>query len=369
MKAVGIVLAGGKRSGLGVLSDKRNLAAIPVGGCYRAIDFSLSNMSNSGIKKVAVIAQHNTRSLMDHLSSSKWWDFGRKSAGLFLLTPHMFNAETFNFKGTADAMYQNIGFLKKSNDPYVVIVSGEQIMHIDFNQLIKYHEQKGADITICCKEMEHTQLQEYGVVGLDENNQIIDFEEKPLEPQFSTASLGIYVIGREMLIHLLTELEKEGRYDFVNDLIIRYRRKLKIYGYLFEGYWKTIKNTKSFYDVNMDFLKPETRNLFFNTFPYIATKAKDEPPAKFNETAKVVNSIISSGDIISGTVENSVLFRKVFVAEDAVIRNAVVLEGATISKGAIVENAILDKGVYISEGKHIKGNEKESLIIAKGSII
>lgn len=369
MKALGIVLAGGKRGTLGVLTEQRNLSAMPVGGSYRAIDFALSNFSNSGIKKVAVISQHNTRSLMDHISSSKWWDFGRKKTGLFLFTPHMLNSETFNFKGTADSIYQNIDFLKKSNEPYVVIVSGEQIAHIDFNKIIKKHEERNADITIVCKDMGTYELQDYGVVGLDEDNKMIDFEEKPLDPQHSTASLGIYVIGRELLIHLLEELETEGRYSIVNDIIIRYRRKLKIYGYLFEGYWKTMKDVEEFYNINMDFLKSDVRNLFFKTYPYISTKAKDEPPAKFNENANISNSIISGGDIINGTVENSVLFRKVFIAEDAIVRNSIIMEGSTIGRGAIVENAILDKTVFVSEGQHIIGTSDRIIVLPKKSIV
>lgn len=369
MKALGIILAGGKKSALGELTRQRNLAAMPIGGSYRAIDFSLSNLSNSGIKKVAIISQNNTRSLMDHISSSKWWDFGRKTTGLFLLTPHMISSETFNFKGTADAIYQNINFLKRSNEPYVVIVSGEQIAHIDFNQIIKYHEEKGADITIGCKEMADENLKDYGVVGLDDHDRMIDFEEKPLEPQYTTASLGIYVIGRELLIHLLGQLESEGRYDIVNDIIIRYRRKLKIYGYRFEGYWRNIKDVDAFYTANMDFLKADVRNLFFRTFPYISTKAKDEPPAKFNENANVSGSIISGGDIINGTVENSVLFRKVFIAEDAVVRNSVVMEGTTIGKGVVIENAILDKQVYVSDGQKIIGTKDNIIVIPKNSIV
>lgn len=369
MKAVGIVLAGGKGNALGVLTEQRNVVAMPVGGSYRAIDFVLSNFSNSGIKKVAVISQHNTRSLADHISSSKWWDFGRKKTGLFLFTPHMINADTFDFKGTADAIYQNIDFLKKSNEPYVVIISGEQISKIDFNKIIKYHEEKGADITLVCKDMGTCDIRDYGVVGLDNDLRVVDFEEKPLEPQGTTASLGIYVISRELLIHLLDEVENEGRYSLVNDIIIRYRRKLKIYAYMFEGYWKTLKDIREFYNINMDFLKPEVRNIFFKTEPYITTKSKDEPPAKFNYNSNLINCIISGGDIINGTVENSVLFRKVFLGEDSVIRNSIVMEGATIGRGCIIENAILDKQVYISDGQHVVGKDNKILVLSKKSIV
>lgn len=369
MKAVGIVLAGGKRSSLGELTYNRNVAAMPIGGSYRAIDFVLSNLSNSGIKKVAVISQHSTRSLTDHISSSKWWDFGRKKTGLFVLTPHMLNSDTFSFKGTADAIYQNIDFLKKSNEPYVVITSGEQIAKIDFNKIIKYHENKGADITLVCKDFGTYDLQDYGVVKVDENNKVVEFEEKPLDPQCTTASLGTYVIGRELLIHLLEELEVEGRYSLVTDIIIRYRRKLNVYAYMFKGYWKTIKDIKEFYNTNMDFLNPEVRDVMFKSYPPIYTKAKDEPPAKYSGGCDISNSIISGGDIINGTIEHSVLFRKVFVGENTIIRNSIIMEGCTIGKGVIIENAILDKQVYISDGQKIVGSKEKIAVLAKKSIV
>lgn len=369
MRAVGIILAGGKRNTLGVLTNHRNVAAMPIGGSYRSIDFALSNLSNSGIKKVAVISQYSARSLADHISSSKWWDFGRKKTGLFLFTPTLLSQDTFGFKGTADCIYQNIDFLKKSNEPYVVITSGEQIFKIDYEKLIKYHEQKNADITIVYKDMNTFDVQDYGVIGLDENDQMIDFEEKPLNPQFTTVSLGTYVIGREVLIKLLEQLESEGRYSFVSDIIIRYRKKLKIYGYHFKGYWRRIRDINEFHRINMDFLTSEVRDLFFNTYPYIYTKAKDEPPAKFNNNAHVNNSIVSGGDIINGEVQDSVLFRKVFVGEGTVVKDSIIMEGATIGKNCRIENAILDKQVFVSDGQQVVGTKDDIILLEKRDIV
>ncbi len=369
MRAIGIILAGGKRNTLGVLTKQRNLAAMPVGGSYRAIDFALSNLSNSGIKKVAIIAQYSARSLADHISSSKWWDFGRKKTGLFLFTPNMSSQEGFGFRGTADCIFQNIEFLKKSNEPYVVITSGEQVYRMDFEKIIRYHEKKGADLTIVCKDMHSYNVEEYGVIGLDYDNKMVEFEEKPLNPQYSTVSLGIYVISRELLIKLLEELEADGRYSIVNDIIIRYRKKLKIYGYMFEDYWKSIRDINEFYQLNMDFLTPQVRKLFFNTYPYISTKAKDEPPAKFNSEVHANNSIISGGDIINGKIENSVLFRKVFVGEGSVIKDSIIMEGATIGKGCVIENAILDKQVFVSDGQHVIGTKDKIILLEKRNIV
>lgn len=369
MKAVGIILAGGRGTQAGVLARQRNLAAMPIGGSYRAIDFSLSNLSNSGVKKVAVISQYNTRSLSDHTVSAKWWDFGRKNSGLFLFTPHMTNMHSFGFRDTADAIYQNIEFLKKSNEPYVIITSGDQVYRMDFDKVIKYHEEKKADITIVCKDFGHYNLENYGVVGIDENFRIVDFEEKPLSPQHTIASLGIYIIGRELLIKLIDQNEGEGRYSLVNDIIVRYRRKLYMYAYLFEDYWKRIGSIKEFYEINMDFLSEDIRNQFFNTYPHISTKAKDEPPAKFNSYAHVSNCIVSAGDIINGSIENSVLFRRVFVGEDSYIKDSIIMEGATIGKGCVIENAILDKEVFVSDGQHVIGTKDKIRVLEKRSIV
>lgn len=369
MRAIGIILAGGKRSTLGVLTKQRNIAAMPIGGSYRAIDFTLSNLSNSGIKKVAVISQYSARSLTDHIGSSKWWDFGRKKTGLFLFTPTMLNQDAFGFRGTADSLFQNMDFFKKSNEPYVVITSGEQIYKMDYDKVIKYHEKRNADMTIVYKDLGTYEVEDYGVIGLDSESRMLDFEEKPLDPQYTTVSLGIYVISRELLIKLLEELEADGRYSLVNDIIIRYRKKLKIYGYEFNGYWKRIRDINEFYKINMDFLTTDVRNLFFNTYPFISTKAKDEPPAKFNAEASVINSIISGGDIINGEIKNSVLFRKVFVGEGTQVKDSIIMEGATIGKGCIIENAILDKQVFVSDGQKVIGTKDKIILLEKKNIV
>ena len=245
MKALGIILAGGSSETLSDYPNK-SIAALPVGGSYRTIDFTMSNMTNSGVNKVAVIMQYSSRSLLDHLSSAKWWDLGRKQGGLFVFTPYITNDNPFGYRGTADAMYRNISFLKRSNEPFVIIASGKHVYKIDFNDVLEYHQQKQADITIIYKEANYEKPSNYGVMVLDENKRLIEFEEKPLEPQTNIISLGIYVIPRTLLIKLLEDVVAENRYDFVNDVIIRYRKKLKIGNkitYIYVGganYWQNL---------------------------------------------------------------------------------------------------------------------------------
>jgi glucose-1-phosphate adenylyltransferase len=203
VKAIGIILAGGNHEQLRELTDLRATSAMPIGSCYRALDFSLSNMSNSGIGKVAVITQYNSRSLLDHLSSAKWWDLGRKQGGLFIFSPYLSNKNSFWFRGTADSIYQNITYLKRSNEPYVVIASGNAVYKMDFNEVLRYHLLKDADVTIVYKQApDDDDLRKYGVMEFDAFERVTDLEEKPLEPQSDLISMGIYVISRTLLIKL-----------------------------------------------------------------------------------------------------------------------------------------------------------------------
>ena len=259
MRAIGIILAGGNSSGMGELSAKRAVAAMPVTGSYRAIDFALSNMTNSNIQKVAVFTQYNSRSLNEHLNSAKWWDFGRKQGGLYVFTPTITTTNSLWYQGTADALYQNINFLKDSHEPYVVIASGDGVYKLDYNKVLEEHIKKGADITVVCKDInpEEDDVSRFGIVKYNDDMQVVDFEEKPLVAQTSTASIGVYVIRRRQLIELLEACAKEGRTDFVRDILIRYKSVKKIYAYKMDSYWRNIGTIESYYKTNMDFLKKD----------------------------------------------------------------------------------------------------------------
>ena len=369
MRAIGIILAGGRSEHLKGLATKRAIPAMPIGGCYRTVDFSMSNMSNSGVNKVAVITQYSSRSLVDHLSSAKWWDLGRKQGGLFLFSPYITSDNPFGYRGTADAIYKNINFLKRSNEPYVIIASGEHVYKMDFDKVLEYHKERQADITIVCKDMRDEDISNYGVMTLDENNRLKEFEEKPIDPQTSTISLGIYIIQRTLLIKLLEDINSESRYDFVSDIIIRYRRRLRIYGYPFEDYWRSIRTIQTYFDANMDFLKKGVRDLFLKQYPYITSKVKDEPPAKYNYSSSVRNSLVGGGSILNGYVEDSVLFRKVFTGTDSTIKNSVIMEGTYIGNNCRIEYAILDKEVVVSDGRELIGTREKPVILEKGSVI
>ena len=366
MRAIGIILAGGNNHRMKELSSKRAIAAMPVAGSYRSIDFSLSNMSNSHVQKVAVLTQYNSRSLNEHLSSSKWWDFGRKQGGLYIFTPTVTAENSYWYRGTADAIWQNIDWLKQSHEPYVVIASGDGVYKMDYNKVLEYHIDKKADITVVCKEMpQDTDMSRFGVIKADETGRVMDFEEKPMATDAHLVSCGIYIIRRRQLIELIEKAAQEGRNDFVKDILIRYKNLKRIYGYKIDSYWSNISTVESYYKTNMDFLKPEIRNYFFKQEPAVKTKIDDLPPAKYNPGADVKNSLISSGCIVNGVVENSVLFKDVYVGNNCVIKNSVILNDVYLGDNTHIENCIVESRGTIRANSYYSGDGDVEIVVEK----
>lgn len=367
MRAIGIILAGGNNNKMKELSYKRAIAAMPMAGSYRAIDFALSNMSNSHIQKVAVLTQYNAKSLNEHLSSSKWWDFGRKQGGLYVFTPSITADNGFWYRGTADSMWQNISFLKNSHEPYVVIASGDGIYKLDYNDVLEYHIQKKADITVVCKDIDEAQdVTRFGLVKTDDDGRIIDFEEKPMASENRTVSTGVYIIRRRLLIELIEKCAEEERYDFVNDILIRYKNLKKICAYKMDSYWSNISSVESYYNTNMDFLKPDIRNYFFKQHPDIYSKVDDMPPAKYNPGSNIKNSLISSGCIINGQVENSILFKKAFVGNNCIIKNCIIMNNVYIGDNTYLENCIVEsRGTIRANTTHIGENGEIKIVVER----
>lgn len=365
MRALGIILAGGNNNRMRELSHKRAIAAMPVGGSYRSIDFALSNMANSHIQRVAVLTQYNARSLNEHLSSSKWWDFGRKQGGLFLFTPTVTPDNSWWYRGTADAIYQNLTWLKQCHEPYVVIASGDGIYKLDYNKVLEYHIAKRADVTIVCTDCREEDPTRFGVLKLNEDNRVVDFEEKPMVSDSHLISTGIYVIRRRQLIEMIERSAQEERSDFVTDVLIRYKNLKRIYGYKIDTYWSNISTAESYYRTNMDFLKPEVREYFFGGDDQIYSKIDDLPPAKYNPGSSVKNSLIASGCIINGQVENSVLFKKVYVGNNCVIKNSIILNDVYVGDNAHIENCIVESRDTIRANSYHCGEDGIKIVIEK----
>ena len=366
MRAIGIILAGGNSRKMRELSQKRAVCAMPIAGSYRSIDFALSNMTNSHIQKVGVLTQYNAGSLNEHLSSSKWWDFGRKQGGLFVFTPTVTADNNFWYRGTAGAIYQNLSFLKNSHEPYVVITSGDCVYKMDYNRVLEYHIEKKADVTVVCKELPSgSSAERYGTLKLDEDNRVEDFEEKPVVARSDTISCGIYVIRRRLLIEMIERCAMEDRYDFVKDILIRYKNQKRIYGYKMKEYWRNIATAEDYFAANMDFLKPEIRNFFFKQYPDIYSRVDDLPPAKYNVGVRVSNSLISSGCIVNGTVEDSVIFKKTFIGNNCYIKNSIILNDVYIGDNTHIENCIVESRDTIRANSFYKGEDGIKIVIER----
>lgn len=367
--AMGIIITGGRKESMKELVAKRSVAAIPVAGKYRAIDFVLSNMINAGIDKVGVVTQYSFRSLMDHLGSGKEWDLDRRKDGLFIFPPFLAGDDSGWYRGSADGMHNNLTFLKRSIEEYVIIATGNTVYRKDFNELLEEHINSEADITIMYRDMSdmpEDELKNFGMLTFAEDGRIIDLQEKPANPIGQMGSTGVYVIKRELLIDLLLESHAHGHYDFVKDILIRKMDKLIIKGVEFKGYWRAMASIDQFYRCNMEMIDPSVNKEVFHTgIGRIFTKVKDETPTKYNEEAEVKHSIIADGCIIEGEVYNSVLSRGVKVGKGSVVRNSIIMQDSIIGENVQLDYVIFDKEVQIGNHKVLKGEESYPTIVAK----
>ena len=330
---------------------------MPIAGSYRSIDFALSNMTNSHIQKVAVFTQYNAGSLNEHLISSKWWNFGRKQGGLFTFTPSVTAENNFWYRGTADAMAQNLSFLKNSHEPYVVIASGDCVYKMDYNKVLEYHVAKKADITVVCKDMPAgVNVDRFGTVKMNEESRIEEFEEKPVVAKSNTISCGIYVVRRRQLIEMIEKCAEEDRYDFVKDILIRYKNMKRIYGYKLTDYWRNIATVDDYF---------ETRDYFFKQYPDIYSKVDDLPPAKYNPGAQVRNSLVSSGTIINGTVEDSVIFKETYIGNNCYIKNSIILNDVYIGDNTHIENCIIESHDTIRANSYYVGENEIKIVVER----
>lgn len=370
--AFGIIITGGRKDEMKELVAHRSVSAIPVAGKYRAIDFVLSNMINAGIDKVGIVTQYSFRSLMDHLGSGKEWDLDRRKEGLFIFPPTLAGENSGWYKGSADGMYNNISFLKRSKEEFVIISNGNCVFNADFNALVEAHEASDADITVMYRDMselEEEELSNYGIIQLNKQKRIIDLQEKPLHPKGAMVSIGVYVIRRERLIDLLIESHAHGNYDFVKDIVIKKLDVLKVKGYEFKGYWRAMSSISMFYQCNMEMIEPTVKEEVFDKGGRIFTKVKDETPTKYNEEAVVKHSIVADGCIIEGEVYNSVLSRGVKVAKGCVVKNSIIMQDTKLEENVVVSSVVLDKEVVIKEGKKLIGEQSYPYIVGKGAII
>ncbi len=351
-ECVAMLLAGGQGSRLYALTTSVAKPAVPYGGKYRIIDFPLSNCVNSGIETVGVLTQYQPLELSDYIGSGQPWDLDRMEAGVHVLPPYQRNKGADWYKGTANAIYQNMVFIERYDPEYVLVLSGDHIYKMDYAKMIAEHKKNNADCTIAVIEVEWEEASRFGILNTTEDNAVYEFEEKPANPKSNLASMGIYVFNWQKLKAYLTadEQDPNSQNDFgKNVLPAMLNAGERMFAYRFEGYWKDVGTIDSLWEANMDLLNPKVPLDLSDDSWRIYSRTPGLPPQYISHTAKVQNSMITEGGNVYGNVDFSVLFAGVTVEEGAQIRDSIIMPGVTVKKGATVQYAIVAENAVIEE--------------------
>ena len=367
-----MILAGGQGTRLGSLTKKIAKPAVPFGGKYRIIDFPLSNCSNSGIDTVGILTQYQPLALHNYIGSGGAWDLDRKNGGVFILPPYAREKGAEWYKGTADAIYQNINFIEMINPNYVLILSGDHIYSMDYSWLVDYHKVKKADVTIGVIEVPMEEAPRFGIMDTDEESRITEFQEKPAKPKSNLASMGIYVFNWKFLKRYLEDDAKDtvSSHDFGKNIIPKMLNNgSKMYAYAFSGYWKDVGTVDSFWEANMDLLKEKPERDWHDRSWKIYAVNPAMPPHYVGENAKVVRSLVSEGAVINGEVINSVIFSGVIVEEGAKVIDSVIMPSAHIGKDAKVNRAVISQECELMPKAQVGKESGEIVVVPEGEIV
>ena len=364
-KCVAMLLAGGQGSRLYALTNNIAKPAVSFGGKYRIIDFPLSNCVNSGIDTVGVLTQYQPLILNDYIGNGQPWDLDRSFGGVHILSPYQGKTSSDWYKGTANAIYQNIHFLKQFNPDYVLVLSGDHIYKMNYSLMLNYHILNNADCTIAAINVPIEEASRFGILNINEDGSIYEFEEKPKKPKSTLASMGIYIFSAQKLYKYLEEDSQNpnSSNDFGKDILPKMLNSgERMMSFEFNGYWKDVGTINSLYDANMDLLGDTPVFDIGDSSWKIQSRSPLAPPHYIGETGKSLNSIIMSGCEIYGTVENSVLGSNVVINKGAIVKNSIIMSDTTIDSNAVIDYSIIDEGVSIGKNAKI-GEPKES---AKG---
>ena len=358
-ECIAMLLAGGQGSRLYVLTSNVAKPAVPFGGKYRIIDFPLSNCTNSGIDTVGVLTQYKPLELNSYIGSGQPWDLDRLDGGVHILPPYMREGDKGTwFKGTANAIYQNIGFVDMYDPEYVVILSGDHIYKMNYDKMLEAHKAAGAACTISVLEVPWDEAPRFGIMAVDGENNITEFQEKPKQPKSNLASMGIYVFTWKKLREYLVsdEADPASSNDFGKNIIPNMLNAgEKMVAYRFDGYWKDVGTLESLWDANMDMLSRGDLDLLEDSWPIYA-RLPAEPPAFIGKSALVDHSVVTQGCEISGKVMNSVLSHGARVEEGAEVQYSVLMPGVTVKRGAVVRYAILGENCQVAAGASVGGS-------------
>ena len=361
-ECVAMLLAGGEGSRLGVLTRKVAKPAIPFGGKYRIIDFPLSNCVNSGIETVGVLTQYQPLELNSYIGSGAPWDLDRLNGGVRILPPYQKKIGTDWYKGTANAIYQNISYIETYDPKYVLILSGDHIYKMDYSKMIKYHEDHDAACTIAVMNVPFEEAPRFGIMNTNDDNSVYEFEEKPEHPKSNKASMGVYVFNWEDLKKYLIEDEanEESSNDFGKNIIpAMLKDNKRLFAYEFDGYWKDVGTIDSLWDANMDILNPNIPLDLDDKSWRIYARNRALPPHFVAKGAKIQNSLIADGCEIGGDVYDSVIFSGAEVEKGAEVSYSVIMPGVKIKKGAVVKYSIVAQDAVVEKGAKVGDSPEE----------
>ena len=351
-ECIAMLLAGGQGSRLGILTKNIAKPAVPYGGKYRIIDFPLSNCVNSGIDTVGVLTQYQPLELNDYIGNGEPWDLDRVNGGVHILSPYQKIRGTEWYKNTANAIYQNINFIDRYDPEYVVVLSGDHIYKMDYSKMLAYHKEKEAACTIAMLEVPWEEAPRFGLMMVNEDGAITEFEEKPKHPRSNKASMGVYMFTWEKLRQYLLddEANEASGNDFGHDLIpAMHEAHERLFAFPFDGYWKDVGTIDSLLEANLDLLNPNVDLDLSDPDWKIYSRNPVAPPHYVSPDATVQNSLISEGGLIEGSVDFSVLFANVSIEKGAVVRDSILMPGTVVKKGAVVQYAIVAENAVIEE--------------------
>ncbi|MCR4661413.1 MAG: glucose-1-phosphate adenylyltransferase subunit GlgD [Clostridia bacterium] len=364
-----ILFASGNENKLNELTLHRTTASLPFGGRYRLIDFTLSNLVNSGVSQIGIITSSKYQSLMDHIRQGRDWDLNRKNAGISVFPPFVFNSQSNVYRGKIEAIYSILDFLEKSKEDYVVIANCNIATNLDYEQILEEHIKSKAKVTMLTHNGVTTTSRRIVVKRDEQTNKIVDiYETERVEDGTKEISLNSYIIEKNYLMDIVKEKYAHGIVDFETGILFELVKEGSVYSYFVNKYAAIIDDVKTYYTESMNLLEPDIRKELFGGNP-IYTKVKDSVPTKYGDNAVVKNSLLADGCEIYGTVENSILFRKVKVARGAVVKNSIIMENGTIQENAQVSYAITDKDVVVSNDKNISGYVTYPIVIVKGKTV
>lgn len=368
-KVLGLIFASMHDDTVIDLTKKRTMGSIPFGGRYRLIDFPLSNMVNSEITQVGVVTKSNYGSLLDHLGPGREWDLARKKGGLDLLPPYS-HVDSGMYRGRLEALNGVRDFIEHSSAEYVVMSDCDIVTTIDYREVLKYHVETEADITVVTGKASYDSTNSQAmIVGTDENNRVNDIMINPQMSGECNLCLNMFVISNEFLKKLVSSAASRGKYSFSKDVLQACKDEYKIMAYEHNGYFSKIDNMNSYYEANMALLNTENRNNLFNKVAPIYTKIRDNGPVRYGIEASIKNSLVADGCVIEGKVENCVVCRGVKIGKDAVAKNCVLMQDTVIADKCNIDSIITDKNVEIGEGKVLTGSSSYPLYIGKGAKI